>query len=388
MEFFSYTRKTGTWAEINLDNIGFNLKSVKESLDENTAICCVVKANAYGHGSVEVAKYLETQPGVDYLSVARFEEAMELRRNGISLPILCMGYTYVGDMDEAIKNNITLTIYNLEMAERLNEFATKLGRKAKVHVKIDSGMSRLGFLVNDKSIEDIKQIHDTLKMLELEGMYTHFAKADEEDKVATMVQLEGFKDIVNGLSEVDIKYKHVSNSAASLDLKELGFNMIRLGISLYGYYPSEEVSRNVKLKPALKVKTVVTNIKNVPENTGVSYGHVYVTDKNTRIGTLAVGYADGYPRTQDSPKVFLNGSLVKVIGRICMDQCMIEIPEDLEVKIGDEVIIMGDIPGITVEDIAKQIGTISYEILCMMSRRVVRYYTSCGVVESKSYMQC
>lgn len=386
MEVFENTRKTGTWAEINLDNIGCNLKNIKEHLYKDTAICCVVKANAYGHGAIEISNYLQTQPGVDYLSVARIEEALELRNNGVTLPILCMGYTYIGDIDDALKNNITLTIYNLEMAKKLNEYATKLGRVAKVHVKIDTGMSRLGFQVNEQSIEDIKEIYNTLDNVEVEGVYTHFAKADEEDKAATMDQLSSFKEAVSKLTELDIPYKHVSNSAASLDLKELGFNMIRLGISLYGYYPSEYVLKDVKLKPALTLKSIVTNIKNIPKNTGVSYGYAYVAEKDVKIGTLAIGYADGYPRTQKNPKVLLNGVLVDVIGRICMDQCMIEIPEDLEVKVGDEVVVMDSTSGVSVEDIANQINTISYEILCMISRRVIRYYKTCGKTHVRSYM--
>lgn len=366
-------KKSGVWAEINLDDMGENIEAVKKTLDSNTKICCVVKGNAYGHGAVVVSKFLESNPNVDYLAVARVEEAFELRSNGVEMPILCLGYVCVDDLKYAIEQNITLTIYSYEMAENMNEIAKMTGEEAKVHVKIDSGMGRLGFLPNEESVNQIKNI-DRLSNINIEGVYTHFANADEEDKDSTYMQLERFKYMVDQLSELDIKIKHVSNSAATLDLKELGFNMVRLGISLYGYYPSNDVKRDIKLKPVMAKKTIITNIKTISKGEGVSYGFDYVASKDTRIATIAVGYADGYPRGQKGAKVVINGKLFNIAGRICMDQCMVEVPDDMDINIGDEVILMSDIDGITVEEIASRVNTINYEVLCMLSRRVLRYY--------------
>lgn len=376
--------KRGTWAEINLNNIKHNFHALKNTLKADTKVCCVVKADAYGHGAVEVAKMLQ-QENADYFSVARFEEAIELRNNNIHTPILCMGYISQSDIEEAIHRYIGITVYSYEMAKIINEKAEKIGKKASVHIKIDTGMSRLGFLTDDNSINDILKLSE-LKNLNLDGIYTHFATADEADKKETYLQLERYKKVISALekSNINILYKHVSNSAAIIDLKELGFNMVRLGIGLYGHYPSDEVSKEVELKPAMKLKTIITNIKTVAPGTKVSYGYTYEFKEASTLATLAIGYADGFYRTQSTPKVMINGVLCDVVGRICMDQCMAKMPEGLTVNIEDEVLIMGDEPGVTAEDLATRRGTINYEILCSVSRRVTRDY----ILGDKTYSKC
>ena len=379
--------KSGCWAEVSLDNIGYNLQEIKKSLDSEMKICCVVKADAYGSGAVQVAKYLEKQ-NVDFLSVARIEEALELRKNNIKLPILCMGYIDISMIKEAIINNISLTVYNVNYAKEVDRFASLLNKKANIHVKIDSGMSRLGFLALE-SIEPIKEIYK-LNNLNIEGIYTHFAKADEKDKSDTLEQLNKFKFVIDKLNtlNINIPLKHVANSAAVLDLKDELFNMVRVGIILYGYYPSDEVDMdNIKLKPCLKLKSTVTNVKIVDENVCVSYGYTYKTSEKTKIVTISIGYADGFNRIQHNPKVFINGYILDIVGRICMDQCMAKAPIDAEISVGDEVIVMdNDIPQLSAEEHARRNDTINYEVLCMINRRVTRIYKENNKTYSINYL--
>lgn len=365
---------SSTWAEINLKNIKYNVDSVKKALNKDTKLCCVVKANAYGHGAVEVSKFLEKE-NVDFFSVARLEEALELVKNNIKTPILCMGYIDNCKIQYAIDNNIRITVYSLEMAQNINDLAKKSNKKAYVHIKLDTGMSRIGFLVNDDSIKDIKNIF-SLENIIVEGIYTHFAKSDEYNKDATFKQIEKYKKVIEALESdnLNVPIKHVSNSAAILDLRNCDFNMVRLGVSLYGCYPSDDVSRDIDLKTCLELKSKVSNIKTIEKGTSVSYAGTYTVDKDTKIATVPVGYADGFPRTQKNPKAFVNGRLVNIVGRICMDQTMLEIPDDLTVNMEDEVILIGDIDGIRIGNVSGNIGTIDHEVLCNINRRVNRVY--------------
>lgn len=376
-----------TWAEINLDNINFNLNNIKKILKEDTKICAVLKANAYGHGSVEIAKFLENK-NVDYFAVARLEEAIELRENNIKIPILCLGFVPEESLEYAIKNNIILTIYSLETAKKLNDISEKIGLNANIHIKIDTGMSRIGFDVSEESIDQIVKIAN-LKNLYIEGIYTHFAKSDEIDKDFTYKQVNRFKFIIDNIEKrgINIPIKHVSNSAAIMDLPNLNFNMIRCGIVLYGCYPSDEVIKDrLQLKPAMTLKTRVSHIKELKEDTGISYGLRYKTSKREKIATIPIGYADGFTRMQNNPKVSINNEVFNVVGRICMDQCMVRIDKDIDIKIGDEVIIFGE-SNINADDIAKDLGTINYEILCMVSRRVDRIYKERNVIlQADSYL--
>lgn len=378
--------KSGAWAEIDLNNICDNLNVIKDTVKDTMKICCVVKANAYGCGSVEVAKYLEDK-NIDFFAVARIEEALELRNNDINLPILCLGYTDILMVKDAIDKDISLTVYNLEYAKKINEIGKISNKKVKVHIKIDTGMCRLGFLPQ-KAIESIVEMNK-MENLYIEGIFTHFAKADEKDKEATFIQLDKYKKIIEKLNDlqINIPIKHVANSAATMDLDEDLFNMVRVGIILYGYYPSDEVKKKLKLNPCLKFKSAVTNVKIVDENVGISYGHVYKTNEKCKIVTISVGYADGFNRIQHNPVVGIKEKIFQVVGRVCMDQCMIKVPLDMDIEVGDEVtIIDNDIKNLSVEENAKRNDTINYEVLCMINRRVTRVYKDNDKTYSTNYL--
>ncbi|CZR82129.1 Alanine racemase [Clostridioides difficile] len=376
-----------TWAEINLDNLRFNLNNIKNLLEEDIKICGVIKADAYGHGAVEVAKLLEKEK-VDYLAVARTAEGIELRQNGITLPILNLGYTPDEAFEDSIKNKITMTVYSLETAQKINEIAKSLGEKACVHVKIDSGMTRIGFQPNEESVQEIIELNK-LEYIDLEGMFTHFATADEVSKEYTYKQANNYKFMSDKLDEAGVKIaiKHVSNSAAIMDCPDLRLNMVRAGIILYGHYPSDDVFKDrLELRPAMKLKSKIGHIKQVEPGVGISYGLKYTTTGKETIATVPIGYADGFTRIQKNPKVLIKGEVFDVVGRICMDQIMVRIDEDIDIKVGDEVILFGE-GEVTAERIAKDLGTINYEVLCMISRRVDRVYMENNeLVQINSYL--
>lgn len=376
-----------TWAEINLDNLRFNLNNIKNLLEEDIKICGVIKADAYGHGAVEVAKLLEKEK-VDYLAVARTAEGIELRQNGITLPILNLGYTPDEAFEDSIKNKITMTVYSLETAQKINEIAKSLGEKACVHVKIDSGMTRIGFQPNEESVQEIIELNK-LEYIDLEGMFTHFATADEVSKEYTYKQANNYKFMSDKLDEAGVKIavKHVSNSAAIMDCPDLRLNMVRAGIILYGHYPSDDVFKDrLELSPAMKLKSKIGHIKQVEPGVGISYGLKYTTTGKETIATVPIGYADGFTRIQKNPKVLIKGEVFDVVGRICMDQIMVRIDKDIDIKVGDEVILFGE-GEVTAERIAKDLGTINYEVLCMISRRVDRVYMENNeLVQINSYL--
>ncbi|QQY80025.1 alanine racemase [Keratinibaculum paraultunense] len=371
------------WAEINLDNLIHNIKEVRRITKKDTLVTAVVKANAYGHGSVEVAKaFLEN--GADRLAVATLSEAIELRKADILAPILILGYTPIYQYRLVTKWGIEQTIYNYESAKALSDVGTKLGKNSKIHIKIDTGMGRIGFLPNKNSIEEIIKI-SKLPNLKIEGIYTHFAKADEKNKEYTTSQFKKFMYVVNELEKngINIPTKHVSNSAAIIDLPQYNLDMVRAGIMLYGYYPSDEVDKDkVILKPAMTLKAKVSNVKMVPKGTHISYGGIYTTDKESQIATIPIGYADGFSRLLTSKaEAFIRGKRVPVVGKICMDQCMLDVSEVENINIEDEVVLFGyekDYP--TVEEIANKLGTISYEIICMVGRRIPRVYIKNGEI--------
>lgn len=364
-----------TWAEINLDNIKYNLDNIKQLLKENTKICGVVKANAYGHGSIQISKLLEREK-IDYLAVSRLEEGIELRQNDIKLPILCLGYIPDSSLELAISNEISLTVYSYETAKNIDDISKKLNLISKVHIKIDTGMNRIGFNANINSINDILEI-SKLSNIEIEGIYTHFATADEKDKEFTYKQVKKYNMITDELDKlgINIPIKHISNSAAIMDLKDLNYNMVRCGIILYGYYPSNDVNKDIlKLKPSMTLKTRVSHIKEIEPNTAISYGRKYISKESEKIVTLPIGYADGFTRMQSNPKVYIKGQVFDIVGRICMDQCMAKIHGDIDIKVGDEVIIFSEKENESVEKISDDLKTINYEVLCMISRRVERIY--------------
>lgn len=364
-----------TWAEINIDSLKQNYKNIKKLLKEDTKICGVVKANAYGHGSVQIAKTLVSE-GVDYLAIATLEEGIELRNNDIEVPILCLGYVKENCFDLAVENNIDITIYKNESAQSLNKISQQKNKKARVHIKLDTGMSRLGFQINDETVDSIESICG-YSNLDVVGIYSHFAMADEKDKIFTNMQFDKFKYITDKLENIGIKIpiKHICNSAGIMDCPEYHLDMVRSGIILYGHYPSDDVIKErLNLKPVMTLKTTVSNIKTVDSNTGISYGQKYRTNDLAQIATIPIGYADGFTRMlNQNANMKVKDKLVPVVGRICMDQCMIRV-DGLDIKIGDEVKIFGDEADIKIERIADALNTINYEVLCMISRRIPRVY--------------
>lgn len=377
------------WAEINLDNLAHNIREVRKHTDKDALVTAVVKANGYGHGSVEISRtFLDN--GADRLAVALLTEAIELRKGNITEPILILGYTPPTQYEKLLEYNIIQTIYNYEDAKILSNKAVELGKKATIHIKIDSGMGRIGFLPTEDSIKDIINI-SKLPNIYVEGIFTHLAKADEIDKSHAMEQFEKYMKVVNNLEKhgLSIPLKHVSNSAGIIDIPKFNLNMVRAGIMIYGFYPSEEVEKNMKLKPAMALKAKISHLKVVPKGTGISYGQIFVTEKESKIATIPIGYADGFTRMlTGKAEVTVRGKRAKIVGKICMDQCMIDVTNIDDVKLGDEVVIFGyglDCP--SADELASKLGTINYEIVCMVGRRVPRVYMSGEkIVKIKDYL--
>ncbi|MGV3151444.1 alanine racemase [Sarcina ventriculi] len=373
------------WAEIDLDAIKYNIDSIKRRVDTKELIA-VVKADAYGHGALDVSKTL-VENGATKLAVAVITEAMELRHGNINTPIMILGYTPLEFAADLINYDIEQTIFDLEYATKLSEIALNLGKKAKVHVALDTGMGRIGFLINDNSLSEILKI-SSLKGLEVVGIFTHFATADESDKNYSNKQYKKFTDFNEKLVSkgVNIPLKHVSNSGAIIDMPNTYLDGVRAGIVLYGYYPSEDVlKQNLDLKKAITIKTQVAHVKILDKNEYVSYGRKFKTERKSIIATLPIGYADGYSRAlTGKAKVIINGKFAPVVGTICMDQCMIDVTDIGDVHVGDEVIVLGKDKDLKfdADDMAKAMGTINYEVLCMIKQRIPRVYIEDGKVKS------
>lgn len=376
-----------TQAVIDLDALYSNYSELRKTLPAGMKFLACVKANAYGHGAVVIARELERY-GVDYLSVAFLDEALELRRNGIKSPILVLGYTPPHGVKAAWEHDITLNVFSEEVLEAISALdPSDFPSKLKVHIKIDSGMGRLGQLPGEKAVAFILKALQ-MPQVEVEGLFTHFATADEADKSYTLEQVQRFQGVVSALGEqgIHIPIIHTGNSAAAIDMPEISCQMIRIGIALYGFYPSEEVRRDrVKLKPILSLKTEVVWVKTLPPASAISYGAAYVTRKEERIGTLPIGYADGYSRMLDGKaEVLIRGRRVPVVGRICMDQCMVSLEpladEAEEIQAGEEVVLIGQQSGgeITADELASALGTVHYELICMVAHRVPRLYVRAG----------
>lgn len=366
-----------TWAEISISNVIYNYKMLKSKLSAQTKVCCVVKANAYGHGAVELSREYE-KLGADFLAVSNIEEALALREGGIGLPILILGYTDPRCAELLKNNNIQQCVFSMEYASALNHYAKSAGVKVDVHIKLDTGMGRLGFLCENQMLDDIVKINH-MDFLSIEGIFTHFASADEgkEGEEYTRLQAIKFKDAIEYLEKKGVlfKIKHCANSATAIDYPEMQMDMVRLGIVLYGCQ-SDKITRKIDLRPVMSLKTVISYIKWLPENFSLSYGREYFTKTRTRVATIPIGYADGLWRSnyRNNLKVVAGSHSVPIIGRVCMDQCMLDITGCDDVQIGDEVTVFGLQKGHTVEDIAKINSTISYEILCDVGARVPRIY--------------
>lgn len=349
----------------------------------------VIKANAYGHGAVELAKEYDSY-GADFYAVARSQEGFELRKNGIEKPILNLGYTADGELEDSVGLGISMTTFTLDFAKKASDEAVKAGKVAKLHIKLDTGMSRLGFVVKEDNVDsivaEIKKISE-LPNVEIEGIFTHFASADVANKDYERLQFKRFKSVVDALEKAGLKpeYRHCSNSAELLDTEE-EYDMVRPGIIQYGIYPSDEVSKSVDVKPVMSFKTRVTNVKVLEPGVSVGYSRTYFTTVNERIASIAVGYADGFLRGRRNPYVYIKGVKCPVVGRVCMDQCMVRVPDDLDVAVGDEVLLFGE-ELVTCTDVANECGTIEHEVLCNINRRVPRVYKKNGeIVKVVNYL--
>lgn len=365
------------WAEINLDTIATNTKNIKKLVGDKELIA-IVKADCYGHGAVDVVPTL-LENGASRLAVAMLTEAIELRENNINAPIVILGYTplYLGE--ELINYDIEQTVYDLDYAKELSKIALSFNKKAKIHIAIDTGMGRIGFLPGDDTVKTINEVYN-LEGLEVLGIYSHFSTSDEKDKSYANEQLFKFKKVMADLKAlgIEIPLKHISNSGAIIDMPETYLNGVRPGIILYGYYPSKEVSNdNLSVKPALTLKAKVAHVKELHKDMYISYGKTFKTNKKTIVATLPIGYGDGYPRAlSENAKVIVNGKFASILGRICMDQCMIDVTDIENIKTGDEVIILGGEGDLkfNADDMAEALGTINYEILCRIKSRIPRVY--------------
>ncbi len=375
-------------ANINLDAINNNIKNIRSIISKDTKIMAIIKADGYGHGAVPVAKFLNSID-VDAYGIAIIEEGIELREAGINKPLLILGYTPVEQYKQLVEYNITQTIFQLETAKALSQEAIKQNKVANIHLKIDTGMTRIGFSDSEESIKEIKEI-SRMEGICIEGIFSHFACADELDKTSSFEQLDRFVKFMNELEKegINIPIKHISNSAGIVDFPKYNFDMVRSGIITYGYYPSEEVDKDsIKLEPAMEIKTHVSFVKEVEAGVGVSYGHTYVTNKKTKVATVPVGYADGYPRSLSSKgRVLIHGEYANIIGRVCMDQFMVDVTHIDDVKQGDIVTLVGKDKDkyISVEEVSNLAGSFNYEFICNVSKRVPRLYFREGkIVEIK-----
>lgn len=363
------------YAKIDLDAICDNITAVKAAVGEQVAVYAVIKANAYGHGALQVAKALKKE--VAGFCVATAEEALSLRDAGIKTPILILGYIFPGSSEALIMEDITLTVFDYETAETLSIMAGRLGKSVKVHIKVDTGMGRIGFLPNEDSLAEIMRIA-ALPNLEIEGLFSHFARADETDKTSAKAQLKAFSDFADALERagVHVPMLHLCNSAGITEMPDARFNMVRCGIATYGLYPSDEVDRSkVKLTPAMSLHAKVTFVKTVPAGTPVSYGSTFVTERETTIATIPIGYADGYPRSLSGRGyMMIHGQKAPVLGRVCMDQLMVDVTDIEGVKRGDEVIVMGE--GVDTETVARLSDRLHYELICDIGVRVPRVYVT------------
>lgn len=370
------------YLKIDLDQICRNTQEIIKKVGNDTRVMPVVKADAYGHGAIEVTKAL-SEIGTYGFAVATVGEALALRRAGITKPILILDFVFPNQFETIIRNDIMLTVFQYGIAKSLNEAAIQMGTTAHIHLKVDTGMGRIGYIPNDESVEEIRKISE-LSNIEIDGIFTHFACADSADKTSMITQLERFEAFVKKIEDlgIDIPIKHVCNSAAIIDMQDGFLNMVRSGIITYGLFPSDEVNKeSLDVKPAMELHSVVINVKTINKGDTVSYGSTYVAEKPTVIATIPVGYADGYPRQlSNKGSVLIHGKRAKIVGRVCMDQFMVDVTDIPDVSIGDNVTLVGKDGDecITCEEIGEISGRFNYEFLCCITRRVPRVYIRNG----------
>lgn len=368
-----------TWCEVDLKAIRQNMLNIRKKAGKDIKVMAVIKADGYGHGAVEIGKYIDQE--ADYFGVATIEEAVELREAEIDKPILVLGYTSPSLYGLNLRYDVEQTIYSMEAAEKMSEEAVRAGKTAKIHIALDTGMTRIGITPDEKGLALVKEIRN-LPGLEITGLFSHFSCADMEDKSYTEEQMERYDHFVSLLEEshIAIPVKHLCNSAGIMEFDHHRFDMVRAGIILYGLYPSEEVNKDtLDLQPAMSWRTHVVNIMEPEMNRGISYGATYVTDHPCRIATISIGYADGYPRSLSNKGwVLIHGHRAPIVGRVCMDQTMVDITDIPDVKIEDVVTLIGQDgeERISVEDMADLSGSFNYEFVCDVGQRVKRVY--CG----------
>ena len=367
------------YAKIDLDAVLFNLKSIEEKISPGTKIVAVVKTDGYGHGAVEIAKETEGFEKVFGFAVATAEEAVDLRRHGVEKPILILGYTFEGDYEMLVRQQVRPAVYTYEMAEAYSKTAQKCGTDVYVHIKIDTGMSRFGYQVTEEAADEIAQIAK-LPGVVAEGLFTHFARADEVDKTSAMEQLEKYRRMVSMLEErgIEIPFKHASNSAGIAEVPEANLDLVRAGIILYGLWPSDEVRRDsISLRPVMQLKSKIVHMKELEAGRCVSYGGTYQLQETRRIATIPVGYGDGYPRgLSNKGYVLIHGQKAPILGRVCMDQFMVDVTDIPQAKLLDTVTLLGEDEGacLSMEELGALSGRFNYEFACDITKRVPRVF--------------
>lgn len=372
-----------TWAEIDLDAIANNVRELKSAASPGTEMIAVIKADGYGHGAIEVAR-TALENGASWLAVAVLDEAVQLRQAGLTVPMLILGYIPPAQARRVLEHDLRVAVFHRDLAEALSEAAVSMGKRVSVHVKVDTGMGRIGIAAVNQAVDFIEGVAK-FPGIDLEGAFTHFASADEPDKDFTVGQLDKFLSVIDMARArgIHIRIRHAANSAGLIDLPETHLEMVRPGISLYGFYPSEDVSRKVRLIPAMTWKTRVSFVKRIGPGTPVSYGRTYKAQEEETIITLPVGYADGFSRAwSNRGQVLLGGEKHAIVGRVCMDQIMARVRGGLVPEVGQEVVLMGRQGGqeISGDDLAMGLGTINYEIVCLVGKRVPRVYLKGGQV--------
>ncbi len=364
-------------AEINLDNICDNIKETRKIINKNTKIMGIIKADGYGHGAVPIAKVLDSL--VDAYGISIVEEGVELREAGITKPILILGYAPKEMYDIMIRYDIMPAVCDYDMAEKMSAKAVELGKTLKVHIKLDTGMSRIGFRPGEDSVKTIVAVSQ-LPNIEIDGIFSHFAKADEVDKSFSKEQFRVFMEMAEAIETagVPLPIKHISNSAGIIELPEANLDMVRSGISTYGLYPSEDVQKErLPLKPAMSLYAYVTMVKELEAGVPVGYGGTYITTGKTKVATIPAGYGDGYPRAlSNQGRVIIHGQYAPIIGRVCMDQFMVDVTHIDDVKTGDKAVLIGKEgeKEITLEEIGAMAASFNYEAACDVGKRVPRVY--------------
>lgn len=387
----SYQR---VWAEVDLDAIWENMVHMKENIAENTKILAVIKTDGYGHGGVPIAKMLEQLDFMFGYAAATYEEAHVLREAGVKKPILILGYTFPYCYEELIREEIRPAVYRRDTVEELAAAAAKVGKKAKVHIKVDTGMGRIGITPDEEGLEFVRFLIEHPE-LEVEGIFTHFAKSDEADKTSANHQLELFQNFIDRIQTelgLTIPVKHCSNSAAILEMPQANMDMVRAGITTYGLYPSEEVSKDiVPLRAAMSLYSHIVYCKMIHAGQSVSYGGLFTAQKDTRVATIPVGYGDGYPRSLSGRGyVLIHGKRAPILGRVCMDQFMVDISEIPEAMDGDKVTLLGmdGTERITAEELGELSGRFNYEFVCDLGKRIPRVYIQHGeITEVRDYFE-